>query len=111
MSSGEPATLTPALTAEDLQEYWRLNERRKELAREARTLEKRGNELLDRFLAAMRAEGVTSGALDDFVLVIEDKRLSVAWKAKFVEHAGADAAVAIEQAQPVGQRVKVTKAA
>jgi hypothetical protein len=98
------------VTREDLDSFWALDERRRELQRQDDALEREAKPLKERFLAHVRAKGGDARAVVTcgFCLAIKLADGSVRWKDEFVKLAGADAAAELQGAVPQRESLSVT---
>lgn len=96
------------MTAETLSRYWDLDERRRQLEREARQLKQELDILEAEISAALRAAGKTQLRRGQYLAMLVDYRAAPRWKEEFIRLAGADKAVEIALNCPVVQRLQVT---
>jgi hypothetical protein len=105
------ATSEPVkLKKDDVQRFHALNERRKELEREASNLERECKPLKERIVAFVRQERSESQrAVTKFGFLLElvARAGRVAWKDKFCEFVGSDKALEIEKAAPPTESLSV----
>lgn len=96
------------MNAQTLARYWELDERRRELEREARQLKQELELLENDIVAAVRASGKNQLRRGNYLAVLLDYRSQPRWKEEFIRVAGAEAAVHIALNAPVVQRLQVT---
>jgi len=84
----------------DIEQFLKLRDRRRELERRAKALEKDAKKLEERLAAHVRKHGGKARTVvrSGFVLSLADKPGSVQWKTHFIEQAGHDAAEALIEA-------------
>lgn len=86
-----------ALKKEQLDEWRKLEERRKELSREAKTLGDAAKQLEEIFEAELAKSEKPSIKRHGYTLAWQDGRASVAWAAEYLKECGADKANALKQ--------------
>lgn len=101
---------TKKITAEKLERWYELNQKRQELEREARQFDKERELLSTEIKAALEADGKYSVLRGRFRVSLVDGRPTVSWKDELVKIAGADRAAELVAAAPVPKRVQVEEA-
>lgn len=95
------------LDAELLERYWRLDQRRRELERQARQL-KAEADLLGRDIEAfLEQSGRQQLRRGDYLARWVETRAPVAWKQEFIRIAGAEEAIRLSLAAPWVRRLEV----
>lgn len=82
----------PKITRKDLDRYWQLEEQRKALEQQARTLKAAAKALEDQFKQALEEAGIREHVVADYRVALVEGRPSVSWKTQFIRVAGAEAA-------------------
>ncbi len=85
------------ITKEELAEWQDLNAKRLELEREARTLEKRCDQILEKAADVLRESGKQSIKRFGFALAWVAGKASVSWKDAFVSECGPDKAAELQK--------------
>lgn len=100
---------SPYITYAHLEEYLRLQEERKALARQSADLGKQLAGLASKITAFVRAEGGSDRTVirSGYVLALKSKKGSVAWKAEFVRLAGEEAAEKLIAAAEPGEELVI----
>jgi len=110
--NGEPdASKKP--TAAEINKYLELQERRKNLEREARSIYKAESSIGEKIEAYTTSQlaktGNESTTLAGFTLMFVDGRVSPAWKREYIDALGEDAANAVVARTPASQSLVVER--
>lgn len=101
--------VAPKITPEVLKKRRQLDDRQKELEREARAIAKEKTAIDTDLKAALEKAGKTSIARGGFRVSLVEGRPSVSWKGEFVKLATAQVAAEIEANAPRSLRLEVTE--